>query len=133
MKEELEKLRTEAFARIEQCGDLSQLRQLEVDYLGRKGAITRVLRQMGSVPPEERATLGKLANELKAEIQKAIDARYESFEKTERERRLRIESADVTLPGIRPEIGHLHPITIVFDEVRRIFEGLGFQVATGPE
>jgi phenylalanyl-tRNA synthetase alpha chain len=133
LKEGLERIKQEAFERIAQCGDVSLLRQIEVEYLGRKGAITLVLRQMGSIPPEERAPMGKLANELKAEIQKTIDAKYQDFEKAERERRLRSESIDVTLPGIQPEIGHLHPITIVFDEVRRIFEGLGFQVATGPE
>ncbi|MBI4831808.1 MAG: phenylalanine--tRNA ligase subunit alpha, partial [Candidatus Lindowbacteria bacterium] len=133
LKEELDRIRQEALAKIGQCGDISSLRQIEIEYLGRKGAITQVLRQMGSLPQEERAAIGKLANELKAEIQKVVDAKYEKFEEEERQRRLQSESVDVTLPGIRPEVGRLHPVSIVFNEVRRIFEGLGFHVATGPE
>ena len=68
-----------------------------------------------------------------AEIQQSIDAKRARFETEQREEQLRRESTDVTLPGIKPELGHLHPITLVFDEIRRIFESLGFQVATGPE
>jgi len=133
MKEELDKLKSEAFEKIEKCPDLSQLTQIQVEYLGRKGAITGVLRQMGSLPKEERPAFGELANQLKEQIQTAIDSKRAKFENEERQRKLRSESVDVTLPGTKPEIGHIHPITLVFDEVRRIFEGLGFEVATGPE
>lgn len=133
MKEELEKIRADALGRIEGCRELSLLTQIEVEYLGRKGAITGLLRRTGSLLPEERPAFGKRANELKAEIQQAIDARRAIFEREERENKLRNESVDVTLPGIKPEVGHLHPITLVLEDIRRIFEGLGFQVATGPE
>ncbi|UCD59012.1 MAG: phenylalanine--tRNA ligase subunit alpha [Candidatus Hydrogenedentota bacterium] len=133
MKEELEKIRTEALDKIEQCQDLSLLAQIQVEYLGRKGSFTKLLRKMGSLDREERPAFGKLANELKAEIQRAIDAKRTRFEAQERDERLKSESLDVTLPGIRPEIGHLHPITIVLGEILRIFEGLGFQIVTGPE
>jgi phenylalanyl-tRNA synthetase alpha chain len=104
-----------------------------VEYLGRKGAITGLLRQTGSLPPEERPAFGKLANEVKGAIQKAIDERREGFEKTGWERELQTKTIDVTLPGIRPDLGHLHPITLAFKEIVKIFEGLGFEVATGPE
>lgn len=133
MKEELEKIRTEALDRINQCAELSLLTQIQVDYLGRKGALTTLLRQTGTLPPEERPAFGKLANKLKVEIEEAIEAKRKKFESEEREARLARGSLDVTLPGIRPELGHLHPITLMFDEIRRIFEGFGFQVATGPE
>ena len=105
MKEELEKIRADALGRIEGCGELSLLTQIEVEYLGRKGAITGLLRRTGSLLPEERPAFGKRANELKAEIQQAIDARRAIFEREERENKLRNESVDVTLPGIKPEVG----------------------------
>jgi len=133
MKEKLEKIRTDALDRTHQCAELSLLAQIQVDYLGRKGALTALLRQTGSLPPEERPAFGKLANKLKVEIEEAVEAKRQRFEREEREASLAQESIDVTLPGIRPDLGHLHPITLMFDEVRRIFESLGFQVATGPE
>jgi len=133
MKEKLETIRSEALKKVGQCADLEALGRIQVEYLGRKGALTALLRQTGSLSPEERPAFGKMSNALKAEIQQAIDTKRESFEKEEREKELRSASVDVTLPGIRPALGHLHPITIVFNEVIRVFEGLGFQVATGPE
>jgi phenylalanyl-tRNA synthetase alpha chain len=133
MKEKLESMKREALEKVGQCADLEALGRIQVEYLGRKGALTALLRQTGSLSPEERPAFGKMSNALKAEIQQAIDTKRESFEKEEREKELRSASVDVTLPGIRPALGHLHPITIVFNEVIRVFEGLGFQVATGPE
>lgn len=133
MKEKLEKIRIDALDRIHQCEELSLLTQIQVDYLGRKGALTTLLRQTGSLPPEDRPAFGKLANKLKVEIEEAVEAKRQRFEREEREASLARESLDVTLPGIKPDLGHLHPITLMFDEIRRIFESLGFQVATGPE
>jgi phenylalanyl-tRNA synthetase alpha chain len=133
MQDQLEKIRVEALEKVAQARDLSQLAQVQVEFLGRKGAVTQLLRQMGSLPAEQRPLFGQQANRIKEEIQAAIDSKKSVFEREERERKLREESIDVTLPGLRPVIGHLHPLTIVFDEIRRIFEGLGFQVATGPE
>ena len=133
MKEKLETIKSEALDKVEQCDELAALTQIQVEYLGRKGALTTLLRQTGKLPPEERPVFGKLANRVKAEIQQAIDAKRASFERQERERELSTKSVDVTLPGIMPQLGHLHPITMVFNEVQRIFESLGFQVATGPE
>lgn len=133
MRDQLEKLKEEALENIDQCQDLEALEQIQVKYLGRKGSITGLLRRTGSLPPEERPAFGKLANELKAEIHQALDAKRISYEEKERERKLTGTSADVTLPGIKPGLGHLHPITLVLGEILRIFEGLGFEVATGPE
>jgi len=133
MKEELEQIRQEALAEIGQCEDLSLMEQIQVRYLGRKGSVTGLLRRTGSLPPEERPAFGNLANQLKLQIQQAIDARREGLERAEWERTLENKQVDVTLPGIKPELGHLHPITLVLGEILRIFEGLGFDVATGPE
>ncbi len=133
MKEQLEKTRADALERVTQASDLAQLSQVQVEFLGRKGGITQLLRQMGSLPAEQRPLFGQQANRVKEEIQAAIDSKKTQFEREERERKLREESVDVTLPGLKPLIGHLHPVTIVFDEIRRIFQGLGFEVVTGPE
>ena len=133
MKEKLEKIKAEALGKIEQCGDLAALTQVQVEYLGRKGALTALLRQTGSLPPEQRPAFGKTANMVKVEIQRAIDTKREGFEKKVWEKELKTKAVDVTLPGIKPALGHLHPITIVMGEILRIFEDLGFQVATGPE
>ena len=133
MEKQLEQLRSDALEKIDQAADLSQLAQVQVQFLGRKGDITQLLRQMGTLPPEQRPAFGQQANRVKEEIQAAVDRKKEDFEREQREKKLREESIDVTLPGLRPLIGHLHPVAIVFEEIRRIFEGLGFQVATGPE
>ena len=133
MKEKLETIKSEALAKIERCKDLAALTQLQVEYLGRKGALTGLLRQTGSLPPKERPAFGKLSNRIKNELQAAIDQKRESFEKAEWENELKSASVDVSLPGVRPSLGHLHPITLVQREIIRIFEGLGFEVATGPE
>lgn len=133
MKEELETIKNEALAKVGECEDLAALTQLQVEYLGRKGALTGLLRQTGSLPPEERPAFGKLSNRIKNELQTAIDEKRESFEKAQWENELKTGAVDVTLPGIRPALGRLHPITLVLNEIIRIFEGLGFEVATGPE
>jgi phenylalanyl-tRNA synthetase alpha chain len=133
MKDELERIKTEALEKIERSPDLDALTQIQVEYLGRKGSITGLLRRTGSLPAEDRPAFGKLANEVKAEIQQALDAKRSAYEHEARDRKLRSESVDVTLPGSKPGIGHLHPITLVLGEILRIFEGLGFDVATGPE
>ena len=133
MREKLERIKGEVLVKIEQCLDLTSLSQIQVEYLGRKGTITGLLRETGTLPREERPTFGKLANQLKAEIQRAIDAKRTNYETEEREKSLKSKSLDITLPGIKPKLGHLHPITLVLEEIVRIFEGLGFQVATGPE
>ena len=133
MKDKLEATKNEALEKIAGCEDLAALTQLQVEYLGRKGALTGLLRQTGTLPPAERPEFGKLANVVKGALQNAIDEKREDFEKAQWQKELATRGVDVTLPGIRPSLGHLHPITIVQQEIVRIFEGLGFEVATGPE
>ncbi len=133
MRDQLAKLKEEALENIEHCQDLEELEQIQVKYLGRKGSITGLLRKTGTLPAEERPVFGKLANEVKTELERVLDAKRTRYESEERERTLKTKSVDVTLPGIKPGLGHLHPITLVLAEILRIFEGLGFDVATGPE
>jgi len=123
----------EARGAIEQARASADLEALRVRYLGRQGALTGLLRSLGSLPPEERPVVGAAANEAKRELEALLEARL--AEAVARETRARREQArqDLTLPGRRPPQGGIHPLTRVHDEIVAIFLGLGFSVAEGPE
>ncbi|MBI4609835.1 MAG: phenylalanine--tRNA ligase subunit alpha [Candidatus Rokubacteria bacterium] len=109
----------------------TELETLRVRYLGRQGLLTKLLRSIPSLPPDERPELGRQANQAKAEIEALLGARLEAVKRAERERAGR--RLDLTLPGRRPPLGTVHPLTQVQDEIIEIFLGLGFAVAEGPE
>jgi phenylalanyl-tRNA synthetase alpha chain len=129
----IEELRARAAGDLARASTSAELEAVRVRYLGRQGEITRLLRSLGSVPPAERPALGRRANELKAEIEAAVGERLEAAREAERRRRLAAARVDLTLPGRRPPVGTLHPLTRVQDEIVAIFMGLGFSVAEGPE
>ena len=133
MKEELENLRDAALSGIEAAADMETLEALRVGYFGKKGEITSILKQMGRLPADERPVMGQLANEIRGEIEKALDARKTALEETLLERRLIDERLDVTIPGTPVTVGKKHPMTTVLDEAKDIFIGMGFQIAEGPE
>jgi len=133
MKETLERLRIEALDSVARADSSKRVEELRVQYLGRNGAITGVLRSVSQAPPEERPLLGKAANQLKNELAHAIETRAAEFQVQDRAQTSRRDRPDISLPGRRPPIGHLHVITQVADEIVDIFNELGFQVATGPE
>ena len=134
MKEKLDQIRATALAEIAEVGSLQELDEVRVRFLGRKeGAITEVLRGMGSVPAEERPALGKAANEAKAVISEALEQRKSELEAQAAEQEAQRKRVDLSLPGRRPQQGHMHPIPKVAEELLRIFVELGFQVATGPD
>ncbi len=133
MKEQLEKLRLEALAEIGQAQLSSELNEIRVRYLGKKGSLTAILRGMGSLSPEERPVIGELANQVREEIETAINQQTAQLAKAEQQVRLVAESLDILLPGRRPRLGHPHPIQLVMDEIAEIFIGLGFTIAEGPE
>src|SRR5437879_3192734 len=110
-----------------------ELEQVRVRFLGRQGALTQLLRSLGTLPPEERPLVGAAANEVKRELEALLDSRLAAA--VERERRQQRQQArlDLTLPGRRPPPGAIHPLTRVHDEIVSIFVGLGFSVAEGPE
>ena len=110
-----------------------ELEQVRVRLLGRQGALTQLLRSLGTLPPEERPLVGAAANEVKRELEALLDSRLAAA--VERERRQQRQQArlDLTLPGRRPPPGAIHPLTRVHDEIVSIFVGLGFSVAEGPE
>jgi phenylalanyl-tRNA synthetase alpha chain len=111
----------------------AELEQARVRYLGRQGALTLLLRGLGTLPAEERPLVGAAANEAKRELEALLEARLAETRERERRETRRRERLDLTLPGRRPLAGSLHPLTLVRDRIVEIFAGLGFCVADGPE
>ena len=133
MKEQLAKIRAEALEALEHAGLPAELDELRVKYLGKKGELTAVLKQMGSLSAEERPVMGQLVNEVKASLEGAIEAQAKKLESAAMEARLKLEAVDVTIPGKTHKQGHKHPMYIALDEIKDIFIGMGFTVLDGPE
>jgi len=123
----------EARAAIEGAASSAELEAIRVRYLGRSGGLTQILKSLGALSPEERPQVGAAANEAKRELEGLLDARLLATRAAERRHQRESERPDLTLPGRRPARGVLHPLTRVQDEIVRIFAGLGFSVAEGPE
>lgn len=133
MREQLEKIKSEALEHIHSVIDSQKLDEVRVKYLGKKGLLTGILRGMGGLSPEERPLVGKIANEVREEIEKALDNALRVIKEKEKKERLSQEIIDITMPGKVNLIGGLHPVTKVLDEVKEIFFGMGFTIAEGPE
>ena len=133
MKETLETIRREALSALEQTKAAQDLEALRVKYLGKKGELTAVLKQMGRLSAEERPIMGQLANEVRETLTDALARRQQAIAEAALNAKLEAEALDVTIPGKRPELGHKHPMSIALDELKDIFVGMGFQVAEGPE
>ncbi len=133
MLEQLEQLEREARQSIAQADSIKALEELRINYLGKKGSLTGVLRGMASLSATERPMVGGRANQLRDELEDLINRRREHLAALELEERLIAERFDVTLPGRAVVRGHQHPLTRVADEITDIFVGLGFIVAEGPE
>ncbi len=131
MEDQLKSIEEEALKALEQANDKEAIDSVKVRYLGRKGLLTEILKGLGKLPKEERPKIGKLANQIKGKIEKALKERLEALS-TLGGAKL-IKGFDPTLPGRRLPLGHLHPITKVLNEVCSIFERLGFSAAQGPE
>ena len=133
MKETLEQIRREALDALAGAADAQALDALRVKYLGKKGELTAVLKQMGRLSAEERPVIGHLANEVRAALEEALETRGRQLEAKALEDRLRAEAVDVTIPGKPVKLGHRHPMYIALDELKEIFIGMGFTVLDGPE
>ncbi len=131
MEDRLRSIEGEALEAIEKAQDKEAIEGLKVRYLGRKGVLTSILKGLGTLPKEERPKIGKLANQVKVKIEKAIKERLKALEKSAGPRL--IKGFDPTLPGRALPLGHSHPITQILDEVCSVFEKLGFSAAQGPE
>ena len=133
VKEMLERIRQSALSEVEGLQDIKALEELKVRYLGKKGELTAILKQMGGLSAEERPVIGQIANEVRAAIEEAVEEKEESLRSEELKKRLLSEKLDVTLPGDHRVIGKKHPLNIVLDELKEIFIGMGFDIAEGPE
>ena len=131
MREKLERIRSEALRLLADAG--TDLEEIRVRFLGKKGELTNVLRSMGQLSPEERPKIGQLANEVRQSIEDAIKARTEAAKGRALDLKLKAEKLDVTMPGKTPEVGHLHPLERVQREMEEIFIGMGFSIAEGPD
>ncbi len=133
MKDKLQQILSETKSALQAAGKPSDVEELRVKVLGKKGTLTEILKQMGSVPVEEKPAMGKLVNETRTEIEALIASTKNSLQKAATEAALKAERFDVTLPGTVPEVGKRHPIMQILDEVKEIFLGMGFDVVEGPE
>ncbi|MDD2401830.1 MAG: phenylalanine--tRNA ligase subunit alpha [Clostridia bacterium] len=133
MKEELQLLKEKAVKGLKECKTVDELNEFKVKYMGKKGELTRILRGMGKLSSEERPVVGQLANEIRDYLEKELITFTENLKIKEMEERLLVESIDVTLPGICPELGRQHPLSQVIDEIEEIFMGMGYNIEEGPE
>ncbi len=133
MKERLEKLKAEALAKISESDALDTLNEIRVAYLGKKGELTEVLKGMKDVAAEERPKVGQFVNDTRKAIEDKLEEVKNRLVNEARERQLKEEVIDVTLPAKKNNVGHRHPNTIALEEVERIFVGMGYEVVEGPE
>ena len=133
MKEQLEQIQKEAMKKIAEALSLDDLNEVRVSQLGKKGALTSILKGMKDVSAEERPKVGAMVNEVRTQIEEALENARKEMERKVLEARLKNETIDVTLPAKKSRIGHKHPNTIALEEVERIFIGMGYEVVEGPE
>lgn len=133
MEQQLKALEAEALAALAAADSVLALNEVKVQYFGKKGKVTGLLRGLGALPPEERPRAGQLVNEVRAALEAALEKRLEALRQSELEARLASEKIDVTLPGRRRPAGRLHPLTLTLDRMKDIFMQMGFTVAEGPE
>lgn len=129
----LKTIQEQAAQSLAAVSDPKLLEELRVRYLGKKGELTAILKQMGSLSAEERPKVGQFANEVRAAIEQLIDQKAAEIKLCVQQKKLESEHLDVTMPGKAMPLGKAHPLTKVLDEVKEIFLGMGFSIAEGPE
>jgi phenylalanyl-tRNA synthetase alpha chain len=133
LREALERLRADASARVASAADPEALERLRHELLGRSGSLTALIKQLGDAPAQERPALGRLANEVRTEVEAAMGARIAALAHGQDDARLAAEAIDMSAPGRPVPIGHLHPIMTLMRDLREIFHAYGFEVFEGPE
>ena len=133
MNESLETLRGEVLERIQQSASETEIEQMRVEVLGRKGRLTLLLRNLKDLPEEERPQVGQQLNQLKELVEERLNERLIEVKEESKARSLKEEQIDITLPGTRWERGRIHPLTLVIDEIIDVFWGMGFEIARGPD
>ena len=133
MKEKIEQIYQSAKEKIASITNLQELQDLKVKYLGKKGELTSILKGLGGLSSEERHKIGSMVNQVRDELEKAIDKAESVMKAKALEQRLEKEKIDVTMPSNNTPLGSVHPITQVIEEVKEIFLGMGYSIADGPE
>lgn len=133
MENKLKQIREEAMKQIEASDALDKLNDIRVNYLGKKGELTALLKGMKELSAEERPKFGQMVNDVRQVIESALDDTKNKLAAAAREEQLKAEVIDVTLPAKKNNTGHRHPNTIALEEVERIFVGMGYEVVEGPE
>ena len=133
MKEQLEQIKLQAIAALEQADTPALLDELRVRFLGKKGELTSILRGMGKLSAEDRPRIGQIVNKARQELEDLIAEKNEQLKQEELETRLINERIDVTLPGRTNPHGHIHPLTLTLLQIKEIFMRMGFSVEEGPE
>ena len=133
MKEKLAAIRSAAMSALENSKMLSELEELRIQYLGKKGELTSVMKGMGELSAEERPVIGQLANEVRSKIESALEEKKAALEQAAADIKIKKETIDVTMPGNKQKKGKRHPLTTVLDDLKDIFTGMGFTVVEGPE
>ncbi|MGL6107297.1 phenylalanine--tRNA ligase subunit alpha [Romboutsia sp.] len=133
MQEKLLNLKEAALNEIKDMSTIEAVESLRVKYLGKKGEITSILKEMGKLSAEERPVMGKVANEVREALEGSINSKKEELKLIEKQRKLAEEVIDVTMPAKQFTVGKKHPISQIIDEVTDIFVGMGFSIAEGPE
>lgn len=129
----LDEILVQATEAIEGASDPAALDAVRVEYLGKKGKITDLLKSLGKLPPQERKVAGQTINATKVQVQGILNQRREFLQNEELEKALAAEKIDITLPGRKLEAGNLHPVTRTIERIENFFGQLGFEIKTGPE
>ena len=133
MQEKLLNLQEDALNEIKDTSSIEAVESLRVKYLGKKGEITAILKEMGKLSAEERPVIGQVANKVRESIEGSISSKKEELKAIEKQKKLAEEVIDVTMPAKPVKVGKKHPISQIIDEVSEIFMGMGFSIAEGPE
>ncbi len=133
MEKKLEELQQEALEKIGNTNEVDELEKLQVEFLGKNGKVTGVLRSMGNLPPEKRPVIGKFANKVKNKIEKELQTRLQELKVQQEKARLAQEAIDITLPGKKISRGRLHPMQLIINQLEDLFLRMGFAIETGPD
>lgn len=133
MKQEIYELLDRAKEAINQCDSVEAYERVRIEFLGKKGELTGILKGMGRLSAEERPVMGKISNEVREEIERLLEAGFQKEKKALKDAQLKEEVIDVTIQGKSKQLGSRHPITITIEEITRIFIGMGYKIAEGPE
>lgn len=133
MNEKISAVLSEAKDQLAFACEQKAIEEIRVKYLGKKGELTGILKQLGSLSPEERPKVGQLVNKAKVELEELIKQKVNQIKEEQLLKSLQEEKIDVTMPGKRTNLGMKHPLSVVLDELKEIFMGMGYSIADGPE